>query len=114
MPTAQQLKAYVGSLPQLYRDILTAFAQAAYPMRRYLEGMAVDVLHAQMTNLGMSHTDSEVYAALEQLERKGFFQVDVIDQAYVGTTPLGEELLAAVTGRLAPKATVPELPNPTW
>ncbi len=114
MPTPEQLKAYADQLPKLYRDILTAFGRATEPVRRYLEGVSTDVLETQLVNQGTPYSDSEVFAALERLERSGFFSIEVQDLTYAAPTPLGEDLLAAVTGKAVPKIPVPDLPKPTW
>lgn len=114
MPTPAQLKEYANSLPPIYRDILVAFGHAASPYRHFMEGMAVDVLLTEMTNRKNAYPISEVYSALEQLEKEGFVLLDVIDLAYVSPTALGEELLEAVTGAKAKKVTVPALPKPNW
>ena len=114
MPTPAQLKTYADSLPPIYRDILIGFSRAASPYRHYMEGMAVDVLLTEMTNRGNTYPISEVYSALDQLEKEGFVLLDVIDLAYVSPTALGEELLEGVTGAKVEKVPVPDLPKPNW
>lgn len=115
MPTPAQLKAYADSLPPIYRDVLVAFGRAASPYRHYMEGMSVDVLLTELANSKRGeHAVPEIYAALDKLEREGFFTSEVTDLAYVWPTPLGEELLEAVSGKKADKAQVPDLPKPNW
>lgn len=114
MPTKEQLKVYADQLPKIYRDILTAFGRAAEPMRRYMDGMAVELLEVQLANHGVTHKKAELFAALEQLEHQGFLEFDVQELTILYLTPLGEELLEALTGEKVQRVMVPELPKPTW
>lgn len=112
MPTADQMKAYAEQLPQIYRDVLTAF-QDATPGRRFGEPVALATLDKHLINQNRRYDAEETTLAVGKLVANGFLaSANRFD--FFQPTPLGEELIAAVTGRRAKQITVPDLPKPTW
>lgn len=112
MPTPDQLKAYADSLPDIYRQVLTALSDAA-PDRRYGDGVMAYAVWQQLAGVRSEYVRRDYSYALDELEQSGFLGfTDEINLWQI--TPLGEELLAAVTGKRARKVTVPALPKPNW
>ena len=118
LPTAEQLKAYADQLPDIYRDVLSALA-TANPRRRYGGELPIETIVAHVLNRrrspdgGSGYELEEVYVAVERLAKAGLLTKDE-EEPYYSPTPVGEELIAALTGRRAPELRVPELPQPTW
>ena len=118
LPTAEQLKAYADQLPDIYRDVLSAFTTAD-PRRRYHGDLSLETILAHVHNRRQASGNAEVYdpqelmLALINLADAGFL-VRVEPDPYYFPTEVGEELIAVLTGRRAPKLAVPDLPQPTW
>lgn len=140
VPTDEQLKDYAAQLPDLYKDILAAIP-VADPHRGRGEGVHPGSLRATLVNLSypayrpmmetrvardpgwrydFSHsldrlTDKTFDIALDRLAESGFI-LDPLDTDFgvLVPTPLGEQLIAAITGRATPERDVPALPKPTW
>lgn len=110
LPTPEQLRAYADQLPEIYRDVLKAF-QESDPNRFFGDGLATGTLHAYLH--GGRHNKHELEIALGRLEEAEFFRYDDLLGFYF-PTPLGEELLAVVSGRRPQVIAVPHLPKPTW
>ncbi len=111
MPTDAELKAYAGTLPTIYRDILAAFPDVD-PGRKAGDGLAFQTLAAHFANQGVPHGLGEVHEACLSLAANGFFVIRNV--IFSHPTDLGELLIAAVTGKHAQPRSVPELPQPTW
>ena len=97
---------YVSSLPAIYRDILAAFPQFD-PTRKAGYGLSYQSLYSALNskyNLG------EIKLACEQMAEAGVMEIK--HAIFVTPTPMGEELIAAVTGSSAPKLGVPPFPVP--
>jgi hypothetical protein len=112
MPTPDQIKAYAESLPDIYRQVLTAL-HTADPDRRYGDGVVSYQLWQQLTAVRSQYARRDYEFALQELEQSGFVR-HLEDIPFWQVTELGEELLAAVTGRRAKKVVVPALPKPNW
>jgi hypothetical protein len=60
-------------------------------------------------------TDPAFDAAIDRLAEAGFLEFP--DDPRLGSlipTPLGERLIAAITGKTTPRQDIPDLPKPTW
>ncbi len=139
-PTTEQLKAYADQLPDVYKDILVGF-QFSQPSRvrgqGVLEGTLRNFIYNRSRGLipgnfvgtigdvvsppytfsaaARDMTDVEFSAAIDQLTDAGFFEDR--DGTRFGSlipTPVGESLLAIVSGKAAPSRQLPDLPKPTW
>lgn len=113
LPTPEQLKAYADQLPEIYRHVLTAFS-TANPSRLAGEGLFAGTLATHVVNRGGRFQPEEITLALYQLDDAGFLTTEVGGFDFYTPTPVGEELIAALTGWRAKRVTVPELPKPTW
>src|SRR5438552_18428837 len=111
MPTAAELQKYVKSLPQLYRDILTAYP-AIDPARKAGYWLAFPTLAAYFANRKIGHAIHEIQEARQRLAEKGF--VEIRNGIFAHPTELREQLIAAASGKRATALTIPELPTPTW
>src|SRR6266571_1891642 len=82
---------YVESLPAIYRDILAAFPQFD-ATRKIGYGLSYQSLYSALNgkyNLG------EIRMACERMAEGGVMEIR--NEIFVHPTPLGEELIAAVT-----------------
>jgi len=111
MPTTVELKAYADALPPIYRDILAAFPEIE-PGRKAGYGLAFQTLAMHFANRRIPHGFGEVQEACRRLAEKGFF--DIRNEIFAHPTDLGEQLISAISGRRAPAARLPDLPQPTW
>jgi hypothetical protein len=109
MATNQQLQAYAESLPEIYREILSAFPRLE-PTRRQGYGLAFQTLNADFQDRGLDFGLPEIFAACEELQHKGM--VEVKHRVFVHPTPLGEQLVAILSGGTSPRVKVPVLPSP--
>lgn len=112
MPTPEQLKAYAESLPDIYRMVLKAL-HAANPDRREGDGVHGYEFWQQLVAVRSEYVRGDYAHALENLEASEFVRYDEEIGFYM-FTPLGEDLMAAVTGKRAKKVVVPPLPKPNW
>jgi len=97
-------KDYVDSLPLIYRDILSAFPSFE-PNRRKGYGLAYQSLFAAMDEKWQM---AEIMKACEQMANAGV--VAIKQRFFVHPTEVGEELIAQITGQMAPQLSVPEFP----
>ncbi len=111
-PTTEQLKAYADKLPAIYREILTAM-HAADPHRRYGVGIDAQAFWNQLLQLVSEYSRTDYRYAIERLEARGFLEYQD-ETGFWKLADVGEELMAAVTGKRAPKVVVPDLPHPNW
>ena len=139
-PTPEQLTAYADQLPELYKDILVAF-QYSQPSRVRGQGVLEGTLRNFIFNrsrglvpgnfvgtiedlISPPHsfsdaardmTDREFSAAIDRLTDAGFFE-DRYETRFGSLipTPLGERILAVVSGKETPARKLPDLPKPTW
>ncbi|MGA2065100.1 MAG: hypothetical protein ABSG86_09030 [Thermoguttaceae bacterium] len=116
-------KKYVEDLPDIYRDILTAFPEIE-PARKAGEGLAYQTLYGRLQNWpegeGLydyvqahrrrSWSLGEVVQACQNMERGG--AVVIKHDIFVHPTPLGEEMIAILTGKKAGQHNVPDFPTP--
>jgi hypothetical protein len=98
---------YVVSLPAVYRDILAAFPQFD-PTRKVGYGLSFQSLYSALEG---KYTLGQIQSACQEMVRAGVMQIR--NQIFATPTPLGEELIAAVTGgNVAPDTSVPPFPAP--
>lgn len=99
---------YVEKLPPIYRDILAAFP-AMEPTRKAGYGLAYQTLYERLRPHG--HSLGEIILACKQMAEGGAVQIK--NNIFVHPTPMGEEIIAALTGKeAAAPLTVPEFPVP--
>lgn len=97
---------YVKSLPAIYRDILAAFPQFD-SMRKVGYGLSYQSLYSALSgkyNLG------EIQMACERMAEGGVMEIK--NEIFAHPTPLGEELIAVVTGGTVPQWAVPPFNPP--
>ena len=100
---------YVESLPDIYRDVLIAFPQFN-PNRKFGYGLTYQSLAAALDE---KYTFGQIKMACENMAKGGVMKIK--HTVFACPTPLGEELIAAVTGgTVAPGLEVPPFnPPPT-
>ena len=100
---------YVESLPDIYRDVLAAFPQFN-PKRKFGYGLAYQSLYSALDG---KYTFGQIEMACENMAEGGVMEIK--HTTFACPTPLGEELIAAVTGGpIALKLEVPPFnPPPT-
>jgi hypothetical protein len=97
---------YVKGLPEIYRDILAAFPRFD-ATRKAGYGLSYQTLYSALNgkyNLG------EIRMACESMAKGGAMEIK--NEIFAHPTPLGEDLIAAVTGDTAPPLTVPPFNPP--
>jgi hypothetical protein len=97
---------YVESLPAIYRDILGAFARFD-PARTFGSGLSYQSLYSALDG---KYTLGQLRAACEEMAKGG--AVAITHEIFVQPTPLGEELIAAITGGEVAQAAVPPFSPP--
>jgi len=109
MPTAAQMKAYADQLPAIYRDLLKAMAQTD-PERVVGDVFVAHLVHSKLEG---KYSRRAIEGCLMELESQNYLSLEDRVGA-IELTDLGEELLAAVTGKKPKAEVVPKLPKPTW
>ena len=94
---------YIETLAPIYKDVLAAF-QTLDPTRMEGEGLAYQSLYAV---LGDKYALGEVRAACLEMAKGG--AVEIKNSIFAHPTPLGEQLIEAITGR-KPTVLPPFLP----
>jgi hypothetical protein len=92
---------YVKNLPDIYRDILAAFPRFD-PTRKAGYGLSYPSLYSALSgkyNLG------EIRLACERMAEGGVLVIK--NEIFAHPTPLGEELIAAITGGHVPLPDIP-------
>jgi hypothetical protein len=112
MPTDEQLKQYVDRLPSIYRVLLALFPKVA-PRRREGDGLALDTILDVVVEDYPDQRMDDVEPALDKLEEQGFVAVNK-QRTHYAPTPLGERLIATITGEKPAPAGPPPLPVPSW
>ncbi len=126
-PTEEQLKAYAGKLPEVYRTALWAFIQTfddGAAVRRAGTNVRLSWIESEVREAHPAYHSADVVKILDQLEQRGFVKnlgtqygdAPVLHDAYCRYAPtvLGERLIAAVTGIEPVPESVPKLPEPVW
>lgn len=113
IPAADVLKEYASQLPPVYRQVLAAF-QDAQPGRQAGESLAAVTIQTHLQNTDIRYDLPDVVDACLALVAAGF--LDDTSRAFesFAPTPVGEALIAVITGREAPSRSIPPLPMPTW
>ncbi len=113
-PTDEQLREYAAKLPQIYRDILAAFAKAD-PARRQGDAVQVERLMQALPGTEFDTNRPTLRDINEAISNLRFEDI-VEDTGYGGVHPteVGERLIGFVTGRQAPTKVIPPLPVPSW
>lgn len=113
-PTDEQLAEYAAKLPQIYKDILAAFQNAA-PNRWHGDALRIEALRDGLPGdeFGVRRPSLRaIDVAIENMR-----DAEILDDTGFASyfpTDLGERLITALTGRESPRAVVPPLPVPTW
>jgi hypothetical protein len=112
MPSDAEITAYAQRLPDIYREILAAFPEIE-PGRKAGYGLAIQTLTMHFFNTRRPFSLDDVQEACKRLADEGF--IETKNQFFVHPTPLGERLIAAVTGMPpASSPSLPDLPARTW
>ncbi len=98
---------YVQGLPAIYRDILAQFPMVE-PARKAGWGLAYQTLAARLSG---NYSLGEIMQASEKMAGGG--AVEIKNRMFVHPTPLGEDIIALLTGKKAGEEHVPEFPSPT-
>lgn len=99
-------EVYVKSLPPIYRDILAAFPRFD-STRKVGYGLSYQSLYSALDG---KYNLSEIRMACERMAEGGVMEIK--NEIFVHPTPLGEELIAAVTGGTVPEPAVPPFNPP--
>ena len=116
-------KEYVDNLPQIYKDILAAFPEID-PARNAGEGLAYQTLFEQLRQSPeeehlADYIDAarkrawslrEVIEACRNMEQGGAVRID--HEIFICPTPMGEEIIALLTGKKAAEHHVDPFPTP--
>lgn len=97
---------YVQGLPAIYRDILAAFAQFD-PTRKFGHSLSYQSLYSALDG---KYTLGQIRLACDEMAKGG--AVKIKNEIFVEPTPLGEELIAAVSGREVAEMAVPPFSPP--
>ena len=95
---------YVNSLPEIYRDILAAFPQFN-PTRTVGYGLSCQSLHSALDG---KYALGQIMKACENMAKGGVMEIK--HDIFARPTPLGEELIATITGIAAPTLEVEPFP----
>lgn len=95
---------YVDSLPEIYRDMLAAFPQFN-PTRMAGQGLSYQSLYLGLDD---KYTLGQIMKAGENMAEGGVLEIE--GKLFACPTPLGEELIAAITGIAAPTLKVEPFP----
>ena len=102
----ETLDEYVANLPEIYRDILAVFPEVD-PSRKMGYELATSTITVALNN---KWSLEEIQEASSQLAAKGL--AEIRHSLFVRPTPLGEEIIARLTGHRAAKIEVPALTTP--
>ena len=97
---------YVKKLPKIYRDILAAFPRFDQT-RKVGYGLSYQSLYSALKG---KYTLGQIRIACEKMAEGGVMEIR--NEIFVHPTPLGEELIAAVTGSTVPSLDVPPFNPP--
>ena len=97
---------YVNSLPEIYRDILAAFPQFN-PTRTVGYGLSYQSLDSALDH---KYRFDQIKTACESMAAGGVMEIK--HDIFACPTPLGEELITAITGIAAPTLEVEPFPPP--
>jgi hypothetical protein len=113
IPEPAVLAEYAAQLPPVYRQVLAAFLDTN-PGRMAGEDVAAVSIQMHLRNTGVRYDLPDIVDACLALVAAGF--LDDTSRAFesFAPTPVGEALIAVITGREAPSRTIPALPSPTW
>ena len=112
MPTEAEVIEYAKKLPEIYRDIMAAYSEIE-PGRKAGYGLAFQTLAMHFINTRRGWALGEVQEACKQLAGTGFLEIK--NGIFAHPTELGEQLIAAVTGKPpASRVNVPQLPKQPW
>ncbi len=109
MPSDQKLLAYAKSLPDIYREILSAFPRIE-PNRKASYGLGYQTLAADLEDRGFDFSLGEIIQACQQLQERGM--VNTKHGIFVHPTDFGERLIHLLTGQETSQVVVPALPSP--
>jgi hypothetical protein len=109
MPSDKQLLAYAETLPDIYREILSAFPRIE-PNRKANYGLAYQTLAADLEDRGFGFSLGEIIQACQQLQERGI--VTTKHGIFVHPTDFGDRLIHLLTGQEPAQVVVPALPSP--
>lgn len=109
MATDEALQKYAQNLPEIYREILSAFPRIE-PTRKAGYGLAFQTLASDFESRGIHFRLGDIIQACQQLQEHQF--VEIKHRIFVHPTEKGERLIAILTGQQAAESKVPALPSP--
>jgi len=86
----------------------------AIPNRVEGEPIALGTIRNTLLNKGTQLTDPQLELAIGKLVARGFLDQSDFPQWFFTPTPVGDALITTITGASVKKASIPDLPNPTW
>ena len=98
--------AYVENLPGIYRDVLAAFPDFD-PTRKVGYGLSYQSLYSALDG---KYTLGHIKAACENMAEVALMVIR--NEIFACPTPLGEELIAAITDNPVPASDVPPIDPP--
>ena len=110
MPNNEQIHAYVGQLPEIYRYVLEAFAKAV-PGRRSGSSLHSTVIAQWVILQDDYYQRYDVSVAIDNLIEKKILKIESEDDYNsIAPTELGERIISTMTGISPPQNVVPALP----
>ena len=101
---------YVQNLPDIYRDVL-----AAYPRfnstRKAGDGLVYQSLYSALVEERKGYTLGQIKRACENMAEVGLMEIK--HGIFACPTPLGEELISAITSITVPVSDVPPIEPPS-
>ena len=95
---------FIKRLPDIFRDILAAFPRFD-PTRKAGYGLSYPSLYSALDG---KYDLGEIHLACERMAEAGVLEIK--NEIFANLTPLGEELIAAITGGPVPSPNVPPFP----
>ncbi len=121
-PTDEQLKKYADGLPEVYQATLLCFVnhvmveglgKFANP-RRAGTALTFETIDERLKATYGLYRIGDTEEALAKLVSRGFLLEAAEPILNYKPTPLGERLIAALTGAQPVPEELPELPEPVW
>ncbi len=100
---------YVKDLPDIYRNILEAYPQFN-STRIAGDGLAYQTLYSALADEEKGYKMGQIIRACENMAEVGLMQIK--HKIFACPTPLGEELISAITGQTVPVSDVPPIEPP--
>ena len=100
------LEQYAANLPPIYRDVLAVFPKVD-PARKMGYGLAFQTIAVALDN---KYSVGDIQIVSAQFANRGI--AEIRNGIFVHPTPLGEQLIAMLSGLAIPESHIPPLPPP--